>query len=71
MIEPELITDDLFLSVVTGTAAPDESDRVFAAAMNDPALRMRLALALPPDSEDADVADAVDGPDGATTGTDE
>jgi hypothetical protein len=59
------VTTDLLLAVVSGLATPDETAEVYAAALNDRELRMRLALMLPPPDEEGQIAEAVAGKDGA------
>jgi hypothetical protein len=55
----EPIATETIIAVVSGLATPEERDRVYAASLNDPALRMRIALSLPADTDDADIAEAL------------
>ena len=55
--EPVCVQD--ILAVTTGTAPWQTTRRVFGEAVTDNALRNRVALSLPPDDEDAEIADAV------------
>ncbi len=40
----EAISTETMIAVVSGVATREEHDRVFAAALTDPDLRLRLAL---------------------------